>query len=150
MVTGLSTLTLTNRFVLVRGEYRRPFTYGLLVSASVRPHRSSGHEADSLTCDHLSNRPSYRHDNRCNDDTFDEVFHTGDYLFIWCYWSNFAKSPCISARTSSVRIEIGAGDGDRTRDPLLGKQIVNSKLRPYSRISSTNLNWSIVYMRSGT
>ena len=30
-----------------RGEYRRPFGYGLLISASVRPHRSSGHEADS-------------------------------------------------------------------------------------------------------
>jgi hypothetical protein len=33
----------------------------------------------------------------------------------------YAKSPYISARTPSVRIEIGAGDGDRTRDPLLGK-----------------------------
>ena len=91
-MTGLSTLTPTYLFVLVRGEYRRPFTCSLLVWASVRPHSLSGHEADSLTwevlCNRLCNRPSYSHNNRCNDETFDAVFHTGDYLFICCYWNN--------------------------------------------------------------
>ncbi len=90
---SLSTLTTTYLFVLVRGEYRRPFGYGLLVSASVRPHRMSGHEADSLTCDHLSNRPSYCQNNPYNDETFDESFHTGDYLFIW---SISSQQPPIS------------------------------------------------------
>ncbi|SVB99437.1 uncharacterized protein METZ01_LOCUS252291, partial [marine metagenome] len=31
VVTGLSTLTPTNTFVLVRGGYRRSFGYGLLI-----------------------------------------------------------------------------------------------------------------------
>ena len=62
--------------------YMRPFGYGLLVSASVRPHRSSVGESDSLTCDHLSNRPSYCQNNPYNDETFDEFFHTAiTYLF---------------------------------------------------------------------
>jgi len=55
----------------------------------LKPHTSSVHEADSLTCDHLSNRPSYCQNNPYNDETFDESFHTGDYLFIWCYYCNF-------------------------------------------------------------
>jgi len=91
----LSTLTPTYLFVLVRGGYRRPFTYGLLESASVRPHSLSGHEADSLTwgvlCNLFSNRPRYRHGNRCNDET-DEPFHTDDYLFIWSYWNNIGTT----------------------------------------------------------
>ena len=78
----LSALTPTYLFVLVRGGYRRPFTYGLLMTASVRPHSLSGHEADSLTCDHLSNCPSYCQNNPYNDETFYESFHTAiTYLF---------------------------------------------------------------------
>ena len=111
VVTSLSTLTPTYLFVLVRGEYRRPFTYGLLEQASVRPHSLSGHEADSLTCDHLSNCPSYCQNNPYNDETLDVVFHTDDYLFIWSYWNNIKKSPCISARASSVWIVLGTPGG---------------------------------------
>ena len=123
----LSTLTPTYLFVLVRDEYRRPFTYGLLIWASVRPPSLSGHEADSLTCDHLSNRPSYCQNNPYNDETFDEPFHTGDYLFIWCYYCNFT----VTSRKALTFLwgllsssSVGAGDEDRTRDPLLGKQML--------------------------
>ena len=70
-------------------------------SAALSAHTSSVDEADSLTwevlCNRLCNRPSYSHNNRCNDETFDAVFHTGDYLFICCYWckigANTRKAP---------------------------------------------------------
>jgi len=95
------------------------------MTASVRPHSLSVHEADSLTCDHLSNRPSYCQNNPYNDETFDESFHTGDYLFIWGYWVNIGstsrKAPAFLQGLFSSS-SVGAGDGDRTRDPLLGKQ----------------------------
>ena len=61
-------------------------------SAALSAHTSSGHEADSLTCDHLSNCPSYCQNNPYNDETFDESFHTGDYLFIWSYWNNIGTT----------------------------------------------------------
>ena len=121
------TLTPTYLFVLVQGEYRRPFGYGLLMTASVRPHSLSGHEADSLTCDHLSNCPSYCQNNPYNDETFDESFHTGDYLFIQVERCNLGvtsrKVPAFLQGLLSSSSG-GAGDEDRTRDPLLGKQML--------------------------
>ena len=107
--------------------YIRPFGCGLLVTASLRPHSLSGHEADSLTCNHLPNRPSYCQNNPYNDETFDESFHTGDYLFIQVERCNLGvtsrKAPAFLQGLFSSS-SVGAGDEDRTRDPLLGKQML--------------------------
>ena len=123
VVTSLSTLTPTYLFVLVRGEYRRPFTYGLLEQASVRPHSLSGHEADSLTCDHLSNCPSYCQNNPYNDETFDESFHTGDYLFIQVERCNLGvtsrKAPAFLQGLLQFELRLVGGGGLEPPTPCL-------------------------------
>ena len=104
------------------------------MTASVRPHSLSVHEADSLTCNHLSNRPSYCQNNPYNDETFDEFFHTGDYLFIWGYWCKIGakqrKAPAFLQGLLSSSSD-GAEEEIRTPDPLLGNSItvVSHRLR---------------------
>ena len=47
-----------------------------------------------------------------------------------CYRCNYAKSPRISARASLVQFTYGAGDEIRTRDILLGRQMLYQLSHP--------------------
>ena len=62
MVIGLSTLTPTYLFVLVRGGYRRPFGYGLLMTPQSDLTACPDTKQNWLTA--VSKRPSYQHPNR--------------------------------------------------------------------------------------